>query len=545
MHGFRSVVAPNAMVTSPHHLATMSGLEILNRGGNAIEAAITVASVIAVVYPHMNSIGGDNFWLVFDSKSGEIKSLQACGAAGFLCTPELYRNKGHEQIPFRGVVAANTVPGAVDGWYEAYKYSKTQLNGKMTFGELLAPAISYAQKGFPVTHGQYVWTKKNIGPTSSPFGHLEQFQGFASTFLKSSGEPYLPGERLTLPELAETLKVIAEGGSDAFYRGPIAKRVADYLAEVGGVLTIDDFNAHRSRWDNPISVQYREWEVFNSPPPTQGLTSLQILSMLENYPIDQWGDQSWQYYHTIIEATKRAFQDRDQWIADPDFLNIPVNQLLSRAYTQQMAKGIAPDLANSALVSEPGGGDTVWFGVVDSEGNAVSLIQSTFFDFGSGIVVDGTGILLQNRGASFSLQDSSTNVIAPGKRPFHTLNPAMALREGRPELVYGTMGGEGQPQTQAAILTRILDLKMNVQAAIDAPRWLYGRTWGEPSSSLSVEGRMSTEVIQQLRNRGHDVRIVDDWDDKMGHAQAIWIDSENGMLHGGADVRGDGLAAGF
>lgn len=546
MYGSRTVMAPRGMVTSPHYLATSAGLQVLENGGNAIEAAIAVASVIAVVYPHMNGIGGDNFWLIYDAKRRQVKSLQACGPAGSLCTPQLYADRGHPNaIPFRGVLAANTVPGAVDGWSEAYRFSRDKLGGSIEFPVLLQQAIFYAEFGYPVSYGQHVWTLHNVGPDSGALGHLEDFDGFARTFLKSSGQAYLSGERFKIPELAHSLRSIAEGGSEAFYRGPIAEQICAYLSERGGLLTLSDFASYHSRWDDPISTQYRHWKVYNSPPPTQGLTSLQILRIIENFPIADWGDDSSLYYHVIVEATKEAFRDRDTWIGDPNFKDVPVERLLSKKYTKKLATSIDLSVAKSNVVTEPGGGDTVWMGIVDKDGNAVSLIQSTYFDFGSGVVVDGTGITLQNRGASFSLNNDSVNLIAPGKRPFHTLNPAMALRDGSPELVYGTMGGEGQPQTQAAILTRILDLGMNVQAAIDAPRWLFGRTWGDETSTLSVEGRLSNDIVESLLAKGHDVHVVGDWDERMGHAQAIWIDPNSGMMHGGADTRGDGLAAGY
>lgn len=545
MYGRRSVMAPRGLVTTPHGLATAAGLRVLQDGGNAVEAAIAAAAVIAVVYPHMNGIGGDNFWLVYDARERRVRALMACGAAGAECTVDAYRAAGHpDEIPRRGALAANTVPGAVHGWWEAFEYSRHALGGRQTFAALLGDAVFYATDGFPVTPGQEAWTGMNVGPDSGPFGHLEDLEGFRHTFLRPDGSPPAVGERFIVPDLAATLAAIQRGGCDAFYRGSIAARICEYLRTRGGLLTPGDFAAHRSRWVDPLRVGYRAWTVCNTPPPTQGLTSLQILNIITHFPIATWGDESPDYYHTIVEATKQAFLDRDAWIADPDTRSIPVGHLLSGAHGRAQAAAIHPEQAQAWHSLRAVGNDTIWLGAIDREGNAVSLIQSVAYDFGSGIVAEGTGILLQNRGSAFSLDPAHHNALAPGRRPFHTLAPAMALRDDRPELIYGAMGGEGQPQTQAAIATRVLDLGMDVQAAIDAPRWLYGRHWGFPTTKLQLEQRVPRPVIEALARRGHDIQLIGAWDDRVGHAQAIWVDPRTGIRHGGADPRGDGLAAG-
>ena len=534
------------MVTSPHALASAAGLRVLQGGGNAIEAAIAVASTIAVVYPHMNGIGGDNFWLIYDARAGTVKALLACGMAGAGCTIDAYRSAGYtSEIPRRGPLAANTVPGAVDGWFEAFAYGRARLGGKRAMAELLGDAIWYAENGFPVTPSQEEWTRRNVGFASSRFGGLEALPGFRRTFLKPDGSVYDRGERFALPDLAATLRAIATGGVDAFYRGPIAAAITTDLARAGGLLTAADFAAYRSRWEEPLRLRYRRWMLYNTPPPTQGLTSLQILNIVQRYDPAALAREPADYYHVMVEATKQAFVDRDAWIADPDFHPAPLEALLGAARADEHLAGIDPARASVPKASDPGGGDTVWFGVVDAAGNAVSLIQSIYFDFGSGVIPDGTGVLLQNRGSSFSLDPSQPSALEPGKRPFHTLNPAMALYDGRPELVYGTMGGEGQPQTQAALVTRILDFGMDVQAAIDEPRWLYGRSWGDPTSSLSIESRAGEDVIAELRRRGHELSVLGPWEERVGHAQAIRIDRTTGMLYGGADPRSDGLAMGF
>ncbi|HEX4836660.1 MAG TPA: gamma-glutamyltransferase [bacterium] len=547
MYRRRSVLAPRGLVTSPHALATAAGLRALQGGGNAVEAAIAAAATIAVVYPHMNGLGGDNIWLIYDASAQQVRALLACGTAGSGCTIDAYRAAGHaETIPRRGPLAANTVPGVVDGWAEAYRYSREHMRGRLPFASLLDDALYYAEAGFPVTAHQAAWTGARIGPDSGPFGHLEHLEGWRRTFLRPDGSAYGAGERFTSPDLAATLRAIARGGRDAFYRGPIAARICTVLRERGGVLQDTDFAAYRCRWADPLTLGYREWTVCNTPPPTQGLTSLEILNIVEHFPLAAWGGESPDYYHVLVEAAKQAFADRDDWIADPDYTSVPVPDLLSKTRGRAQAAAITFDRAVAPeSAARPAPGDTVFLAAVDVDGNAVSLIQSIYFDFGSAVVAEGTGVLLQNRGSAFSLDPADLNVLAPGKRPFTTLNPALALRDGRPVLVYGAMGGEGQPQTQAAILTRVLDLGMDVQAAIDGPRWLYGRTWGEPTTALSLESRVPPHVVDDLRRRGHDVRVVGPWDDLMGHAQAIWIDRRTGTRCGGADPRGDGIAAGY
>lgn len=534
------------MITSPHALATSAGLRALQAGGTAVEAAIASAATIAVVYPHMNGLGGDNVWLLYDARAQDLKALLACGTAGGECTVETYCARGYpDAIPRRGPLAANTVPGVVDGWAEAYRYSQERLRGRLPFAALLEDAIAYAESGFPVTASQAAWTRARVGPDSGPFGGLERLEGWRRTFLRPDGSTYAAGDRYTLPDLAATLRTIAREGSGAFYRGPIARRIGAVLEEQGGLLRDADFARYRSRWADPLSVRYREWSVCSTPPPTQGLTSLEILNILEQFPLSAWGDASADYYHVMVEAAKLAFADRDAWIADPEFAQVPVPDFLSPSRGRAQAGTIRFDRARKAGPAHPVGGDTVYLAVVDADGNAVSLIQSIYFDFGSAVVVDGTGVLLHNRGSAFSLTPGDPNALAPGKRPFHTLNPGMALRDDRPELLYGAMGGEGQPQTQAAVLTRVLDLGRDVQAAIDAPRWLYGRTWGEATTALLVEARVPDKVVDELRRRGHDVRVVGAWDDRMGHAQVIRIDPRTGLRAGGADPRSDGLAAGY
>ncbi|OCL24694.1 gamma-glutamyltransferase [Gilliamella sp. wkB72] len=538
-------ITTNVMVTSPNYLATQAGIDILRKGGNAVDAAIAVASTLAVVYPQMNTIGGDNFWLIYNAKTKELKGLNASGRSGSLATIDYYKNQGFHKIPSRGYLAANTVPGVVSGWDEAYQYASKNMNNALPWHTLFASAIDYAENGFSVSPSLNYWSTVNIDPKDKEFRELQRFSEFKKVFLKDDGQAYQIGEILKQPDLANTLKTIANKGAKEFYQGDIAKNIVNDLQSHGGVLTLDDFAKHHATWVAPIHVNYREYTAYNLPPNTQGMASLEILNILNNFDIKSLGEGSADYYHLIIEATKQAFADRDKYLTDPDFNQIPLDFLLSTQHGQQQAKQI--DMQKARVETKPldPKGDTVWFGVVDAEGNAVSIIQSIYHDFGSGIVAKDTGILLQNRGSFFSLDPNHINRLEPNKRTFHTLNPAMLLKDNKPYLVYGTMGGEGQPQTQAAIVTRIVDYGMTPQDAINAPRWLHGRTWGASSNNLKVEGRIPNDVIHSLKLRGHDVQIVDDYTDTMGHAGAILIDTNHHRLMGATDPRGDGLAAGY
>ncbi|PTD99931.1 gamma-glutamyltransferase [Pandoraea apista] len=537
-------MAAGGMVTSSNYLATQAGWKVLQQGGNAVDAAIAVASTISVVYPQMNTIGGDNFWLIYNAKTKELRALNASGRSGERATLQFYRDKGLSTIPPRGYLSVNTVPGVVSGWDEAYRYAQATMGRSLPWRDLLRDAVHYAEDGFIVTSSLAKWEAINVDTADKVYRNLQQFDGFRQIFLKPDGTPYRVGERLRQPELAQTLTQIAEKGAQEFYKGEIARKIVEDLQANGGLLTRADFANHRADWVKPITVKYRGYDAYNFPPNTQGFASLEILNILNQFDIRSLGEGSADYYHLLVEATKQAFADRDRYLSDPDFVEIPLTQLLSAKHGKAQAGRINMRLANHQVAPMDPKGDTVWFGVVDSEGNAVSLIQSIYYDFGSGIVPKGTGILLQNRGAFFSLDPNNVNHLAPHKRTFHTLNPAMLLKDGKPYLVYGTMGGEGQPQTQAAIVTRIVDFGMSPQEAINGPRWLYGRTWGVSSNDLKVEGRVPPAVTDELKRRGHPVKVVETYTDTMGHAGAILIDPVTGVRYGASDPRGDGLAAG-
>ncbi|HEY3426830.1 MAG TPA: gamma-glutamyltransferase [Negativicutes bacterium] len=539
-----TTIGANGMVTSTHYLASQAGLEVLEQGGNAVEAAIAAASTIAVVNPPMNSIGGDNFWLIYNAKTDELKALNASGRAGEKATIDFFTSKGYSEIPVRGYLAANTVPGAISGWGEAYHYAKTAMGSKFSWDKLLTTAIDYAESGFPV--GGVM--ARNIQAVLRPdpvYADLGRFEGFRSTYLKADGTCYQLGEVFKQKDLARTLQIIAQKGTNGFYQGEIAEKMAADLQANGGVLTLGDFARHKANWVDPIAVPYRQYTAYNLPPNTQGLASLTILNILNNYDLKNMGEGSADYYHVLVEATKQAFADRDKWVTDPEFVSIPLKKLLSVKHGADLAGRIDMNQAAGTVQPLDPNGDTIWLGVVDKDGNAVSLIQSIYHGFGSGIVPQGTGVLLQNRGCFFSLDPNHINRIEPGKRTMHTLNPAMLFKAGKPYLVYGTMGGEGQGQTQAAMVTRIVDFNFSVQDAITAPRFVHGRTSGAPVNDLRIEGRVAKDVVQELIVRGHPLKVVEDYNEIMGHAGGILIDPVTKLKYGGADPRGDGTAVGY
>jgi oxamate amidohydrolase len=535
------------MVTTPHYFASQTGLSILQQGGNAVDAAIAAAATLSVVYPHMAALGGDNFWLIYKQATGELRGLNASGRAGRRATISFYARKEFQRMPSRGYYAANTVPGSVSGWGEAYRYSKEALHTQLAWKNLFADAIQYAENGLPVSASLAKWLRNSVHITNPELDNLQRFAGFRQTFLKSDGSPYEEGEILRQGDLVSTLVRLAEEGPQDFYHGELARKIVADLELNDGLLSREDFAQHRPEWVEPISVPYRDTVAFNLPPNSQGIASLSILNILNQFELAELPEGSAEHYHLIIEATKEAFRDRDSYVTDPAFLKIPIKEILSLEHGQAQAAriGLARITSRVDLNDLDSKGDTAWLGVVDRAGNAVSLIQSIYQDFGSAVVPAGTGVLLHNRGSYFSLEQGHVNRLEPGKRTSHTLNPAMLFRGGVPFLVYGTMGGEGQPQTQAAIVTRIVDHRLSSRDAIEAPRWLYGRNWGAETNNVRVEARVPREVVEGLQQRGHSIEIVEPYAHIMGHAGAILIDSENKTLYGASDPRSDGIAAGY
>ncbi|RQG92686.1 gamma-glutamyltransferase [Natrarchaeobius halalkaliphilus] len=538
--------AENGMIATSHHLASQAGITTLEEGGSAVDAAIAANAVLCVVYPHMAGLGGDGFWLIHAPDDDEVRALNASGPTGREATRAFYRDRGRDTIPERGLESALTVPGAVDGWREAHDSF-----GSLAWSRLFEPAIEYAEEGMPVSRSVADWIVEDV-PV------FEEYPSSGDIFLPDGSVPGV-GDRIEQPDLADSLETISERGArDGFYDGEIAERICADLNDRGSPLLADDFAEFEAEWVEPITTTYRGYTAYEFPPNTQGFAALQVLNLLEDYDVESWGDGTVEYYHHLAEAVKVAFADRDEWLTDPDFVDVPVDELTSKGYADDRRDLIEADSALEMGAVDPGitfdgdadrasdpGGDTVYFCAVDEDGLAVSVIQSIYHDFGSGVVGGDTGIIMQNRGSFFSLDESHPNRLEPEKRTFHTLIPAMLTRDDDPYLLYGTMGGEGQPQTHAAMVTRLVDFGYDVQQAIEAPRWLMGRTWGTESRDLSLEGRISDEVVRGLRLRGQPTRVLTDWDDNMGHAQAIRIDRERGWLEGGADPRGDGSALGY
>lgn len=519
------------MVTSPHHLASEAGLRVLREGGNAIEAAVAIAATLPVVYPHMTSIGGDGFWLV-SVPGQDVVAIDACGAAGSIATPDLYAKAGHKSIPWRGPLAANTVAGTIGGWGEALKLS-AEVGGRLPLSRLVEDAVWHADDGFVVT-------KSQADLTAQKLAELKAVPGFADQFLVKGKAPR-EGDLMRFPALAATLKALGKSGTDDFYRGKLAKKLAADLARIGAPVTKDDLARHVAMRRAPLSVKVRAGQLFNFPPPTQGLASLMILALFDRLDISD--ADGFDYLHGIIESTKQAFLVRDRIIGDPASMTEDPARYLKPKILDDLAGRIdrRRALAWPALVDK---GDTIWLGAIDANGIAVSFIQSIYFEYGSGCVLPETGIVWQNRGASFFLDKPGPRQLAPGRKPFHTLNPALArLKDGR-VMVYGTMGGEGQPQTQSAILSRYAMFGVPLQEAITRPRWLLGKMWGEETTSLKLEGRYDSKLVDAMRKAGHDVEILPAFSVSMGHAGAV-VRHANGSFEGATDPRSDGAAAGF
>ena len=519
------------MVTSPHHLASAAGLRVLQEGGTAIEAAVAMAAALPVVYPHMTSLGGDGFWLIA-TPGKEPVAIDACGGAAAAATTEFYAKAGQATIPWRGPLAANTVAGTVSGWGEALRLSE-RLGGELPLSRLVEDAVWHAEKGFAVT-------KSQAELTAAKRAELKDAPGFAEQFLVDGKAP-TEGHVMTLPALGDTLRRLGKKGTQDFYAGKIARRIASDLAAIGALVTEGDLARHQATRRKPLSVPVRAGRLFNFPPPTQGLASLMILALFDRLKIKSVDDAT--YLHAIIEATKQAFIVRDRIVGDPGSMTEDPTTYLEKKVLDGLAKGIGLDhaLPWPAPIDK---GDTVWLGAIDRKGIAVSFIQSIYFEYGSGCVLPETGIVWQNRGAAFFLDKPGPRQLAPGRKPFHTLNPALArLQDGR-TMVYGTMGGEGQPQTQSAIFSRYAMFGVPLQEAITRPRWLLGKMWGEETTTLKLENRFDPNVMTRLRTMGHDVEVLGDFSVNMGHAGAI-VHGPEGTFEGATDPRSDGAVMGW
>lgn len=526
----RSVVrSQHGMVASSQPLASQVGVEVLKRGGNAVDAAIAMAAVLAVTEPMMTGIGGDAFALVYWSKTGELKGLNASGRAPRALSLDYFRKQGIAEMPYDGI-ASITVPGAFDGWV-----TLVEKYGTMKLSDLLAPAIDLAEGGFPVmekTARDWAFAEEKLRRTAAA----------ADNYLIAGRAPR-PGDIFRQKNLAKTFRILAREGRDAFYKGEIGKAIADYCRANGGFITLEDLSTHRSDWVEPISTDYRGHTVYQIPPNGQGLTALIALNILEGFDLAAMASRSDLYYHTLIEAMRLAFADRNRYIADPAFASVPVRDLLSKEYAARRRALINPDKAMEAPA--PGqiplnSGDTTYLTVVDKDRNAVSFINSVFEVFGSGIVAGDTGIVLQNRGAGFSLDPDHPNRLEPGKRPFHTIIPAMVFKNGRLFMSFGVMGGAIQPQGHVMVLSNIIDRGMNVQEAVEAPRFRY-----MGGNRVIMEDEMTEQVIRALLGRGHSRMRPSEAVNMMGGGQVIMVDPSNGTLMGASDPRKDGLALGY
>ena len=516
-------------LAAPHHAAVETGRAILADGGNALEAMVAMAATIAAVYPHMNHVGGDGVWLLREP-SGRVRALIAAGRAGRNARRELFRE--HETIPPRGPLAAITAPAAIASWMLALEAARA-LGGRLPLSGLLEPAIRHAREGYLVTPGQARLTAEKLA-------ELKDVPGFAATFLIDGSAPE-PGNTLRQPALAATFDHLTHAGLADFYRGDVGREIARDLERLGSPLARADIETCRATLAEPLSLDVDAGTLFNTPPPTQGVASLIILALFARLRVTQ--AESFEHIHGIVEATKQALRARDRVVTDPERLPHPIERYLDPAFLDAQARQI--DRHKAASWSPPGGeAGTVWMGAADASGLAVSYAQSLYWEFGSGIVLPQTGVLMQNRGVSFSLTAGALNALEPGRLPFHTLNPALAaLADGR-VIGYGAMGGDGQPQTQAALFTRHVLYRAPLDRAIDAPRWLLGRTWGSRQSSLRMEQRFADALVDQLIAADHDVELLPHpYSDLMGHAGAVVL-HPNGTLEAAHDPRADGGAAG-
>ena len=527
-------MAPHGLVASPHYLASLAGVDTLKKGGTAVDAAIATNAVLNVVYPHMCGIGGDAFWLIYDAAKKDPAFLNASGRSPYGANLEHFRKAGMSSIPVRGLLPV-TVPGAVDGWFEAHgRY------GKLSFPAILEPAIAYAKNGYPISH---ILSFK----IQEAEAELSRFPSSKNLFLPGGKAPG-PGDMLTNQGLAESLAKIAREGREIFYKGEIAREIVRFSEENGGLLSEKDFGENQSTWGKAVSTRYRDYTVFETAPNSQGMAALMILNLLEAYDLSSLAQQSADHLHLMVEAKKVAFADRNRYISDPERVKIPVAELLSKEYAAKRRALIHRGQAAEATAIAPGnfGRDTIYLCAVDEAGNAVSLIQSLYFSFGSAVVAGDTGIVLQNRGSYFSLDPNQVNCLQPHKRTFHTLMASMTFREGKPFLIFGTSGADGQPQTHVQVMAGVFDFGLDIQSAIEAPRWLSGRYLvNQPEGSLTLEGRFTRDVVEELRRRGHQMDVAEDWSSVMGSAHGIVIHPENGLRMGGSDPRSDGAAIGY
>jgi len=535
--GRSPTLALRGMVACPHSLASGAGADVLRAGGSAIDAAIAASAALAVIYPHMTSLGGDAFWLIYDARTGAVRHLNGGGKAARSASLQWFDERGLREIPYRGAVPATlTVPGAVASWGEAHR-----TYGKLPLRRCLEAAIDYARHGFPVSERLASW----IGLASDD---LQRSPEAAAIFL-GAGAPPKPGTVLRNPDLALTLGAVASEGAEAFYRGDVGDELARFAQRSGGFFNRQDLKNQQAEWSAPISGTYHDVTIYETPAPTQGFTVLQMLKLLEPFELSRRPFLGPDHVHLMIQAKQLAYHDRDRWLADPKFADVPIERLLSETYVAQRRKLI--DLTRAIpwdQVPSYGSlaGDTVYIAAVDQEGNAASLIQSLYWGFGSAVVAGRTGVVLQNRAAYFSLDPSSPNKLEPGKIPLHTLIASLAFRDDRLWAVLGGMGADGQPQLHLQTYVSLIDHGCNIQEALEAPRFLSGRfALGEARDTLHIEARFAAKTIDELARRGHVIDRWSDWNELAGHAHGILIAPDSRVRAGGADPRSDGAAIGY
>jgi gamma-glutamyltranspeptidase / glutathione hydrolase len=518
-----TTLATHGMIATPHYLATSAGLKVLEDGGSAMDAVICANAMLTVLYPDQTAIGGDCFFIAHNASDGTTTGYNGSGAAPSAADPDALLNAGYNAIPAKGPFAI-TVPGTIDAWQAGHERF-----GRLEMGRLLQPAIDLARDGFPLS-------PRLAAVLSGQQALIEQWPGLRS-LVYPDGTPPVAGSILRMPKLAASLETIARDGRDAFYTGAIGEAIARTVASLGGWLSADDLESHRGEWVDPVTTTYRGVSVMTMPPNSQGIAALLGLRMAEREAIDPaaWG--SARNLHPFVEAASRAYAVRNAEVTDPHTHPVDLETLLSDESIDQLWQDYSPDSASTAPGNDPG--DTVYLCAVDRDGNAVSQIQSLFGAFGSCVVAEGTGILLQNRGSSFSLDPSHVNVLAGGKRTMHTLMPSMLFDGDTLRGPIGTQGGDAQALINMQLVSNLVDYGMEPQAAIEAPRWLTGTDGG-----LVMEGGFPDGTIQGMASRGHQVTLIDAWNSGAGHAQMVLIDPDSGVLMGGADPRADGSAAG-
>ncbi|MFY9316220.1 MAG: gamma-glutamyltransferase family protein, partial [Burkholderiales bacterium] len=513
-----------------------AGVDVLRVGGSAVDAAIAASAALAVLYPHMTGVGGDAFWLIYDAKRGAVRFLDGGGRAAAAASAAWFHERGHAEIPFRGVLPATlTTPGAVASWVEAHREY-----GRVPLRRDLEAAIACARDGFAVGERLAGWIAA-VQPDLA--AHPES----AALFLPG-GAPLRAGAALANPDLARTLGAIAEGGWAGFYEGEVARELARFSRERGGFFDARDLGTQKAFWGEPIQGRYRDVTIFETPAPTQGFTVLEMLNLIEPFELHKRTYLGADHVHLLVQAKQLAYHDRDRYLADPRFADVPIATLISRAHADARRRLIDPARAlpwDKVPSSGSLAGDTVFIAAVDARGNAAALINSLYGAFGSCAVAGRTGVVLQNRSAYFSLDPAHPNCVAPGKTPLHTLIASLAFRGGRLWSVFGCMGADGQPQIHAQAYVAMIDFGRDIQQAVQAPRWLSGRfALGEARDTLHIEARFARATLDELERRGHVLDRWGDWNELAGHAHGIVIDPAGGERLGGADPRSDGAAIG-